>query len=247
MTFQGDVYGKRTLDFVERLQRLENYDDICRQVTSELEWFGFTCVSSWSVPGPGDDPSDCLLINTRPQDYVDHYIEKNYMIRDPVVTELRRTLTPFSWSDLRARRELSKSERAIIDEGREFGAQDGFMIPIITPSGSVALFSPCGPEPDLTERARAAIEVVGMYSFHALKRALVKRRRTDSVHQPLTPREREIMQWVATGKSDDEIAEILNLSTPTVTWHVENAKKKLDAFRRTYAVVQAIRLGEISL
>jgi len=28
---------------------------------------------------------------------------------------------------------------------------------------------------------------------------------------------------------------------------VENAKKKLDAFRRTYAVVQAIRFGEISL
>jgi LuxR family quorum sensing-dependent transcriptional regulator len=55
------------------------------------------------------------------------------------------------------------------------------------------------------------------------------------------------MQWVAAGKSDDEIAEILNLSTPTVTWHVENAKKKLDAFRRTYAVVRAIRLGEISL
>jgi LuxR family quorum sensing-dependent transcriptional regulator len=212
-----------------------------------LEWFGFTCVSSWAVPGPGDDPSDCLLLNNRPQDYVAHYIEKNYMIRDPVVTELRRTLTPFSWGDLRARRELSKSERAIIDEGRDFGANDGYMIPIITPSGSVALFSPCGPEPDLSERARAAVEVIGMYSFHALKRALIKQQRADAVHQPLTPREREIMQWVATGKSDDEIAEILNLSTPTVTWHVENAKKKLDAFRRTYAVVQAIRLGEISL
>jgi LuxR family quorum sensing-dependent transcriptional regulator len=247
MTFQGDLYGKRTLDFVERLQQLENYDDICRQIASELEWFGFTCVSSWSVPGPGDDPSDCLLLNNRPQDYVEHYIEKNYMIRDPVVTELRRTLTPFSWGDLRARRELSKSERMIIDEGREFGANDGFMIPIITPSGSVALFSPCGPEPDLSERARAAVEVIGMYSFHALKRALIKQQRADAVRPPLTPREREIMQWVATGKSDDEIAGILNLSTPTVTWHVENAKKKLDAFRRTYAVVQAIRLGEISL
>jgi LuxR family quorum sensing-dependent transcriptional regulator len=55
------------------------------------------------------------------------------------------------------------------------------------------------------------------------------------------------MQWVAAGKSDDEIADILTLSAPTVTWHVENAKRKLDAFRRTYAVVQAIRFGEIAL
>ena len=39
------------------------------------------------------------------------------------------------------------------------------------------------------------------------------------------------MQWVAAGKSDDEIADILTLSAPTVTWHVENAKRKLDAFK----------------
>lgn len=242
-----DVYGKRALDFVERLRQIDQYDDICRQIADEMEWFGFSCVSSWSIPGPGDDPSDCLLLNNRPQEYVDRYIEKNYVIRDPVVTELRKTLSPFAWSDLRGRRELSKAEKTILDEGREFGANEGFIVPIMTPSGSVALFSPCGLEPNLSDRARAAIELIGMYSFHALKRARFKAQRPEGLKTALTPREREIMQWVATGKSDDEISDILSLSTPTVTWHVENAKRKLDAFRRTYAVVQAIRLGEITL
>lgn len=134
-----------------------------------------------------------------------------------------------------------------MDEARDFGARDGFIVPIVTLSGSVSLFSPCGLEPNLTQRARAAIEIIGMYSFHALKRALISHERQSAVHTPLTAREREIMQWVAAGKSDDEIAGILSLSTPTVTWHVENAKRKLDAFRRTYAVVQAIRFGEIAL
>jgi len=64
---------------------------------------------------------------------------------------------------------------------------------------------------------------------------------------PLSPREREVMQWVAVGKTDSEIADILSIGTTTVTSHVENAKQKLDAFRRTYAVVQAIRFGEIDL
>ena len=41
--------------------------------------------------------------------------------------------------------------------------------------------------------------------------------------------------------------QILSIATATVTQHVENAKRKLDALRRTYAVVQAIRLGEISV
>ena len=37
MSFQGDEYGKRTLDFVQRLQKLTSYDDICRHVVTELE------------------------------------------------------------------------------------------------------------------------------------------------------------------------------------------------------------------
>jgi len=125
MSFQGDEYGKRTLDFVQRLQKLTRYDDICRHVITELEWFGFTHVSSISLPGPGREAAECILMNTRPREYIDRYIEKNYVVRDPVVTELRRTVNPFSWSDVRGRRDLSKSEKAILDEGREFAARDG--------------------------------------------------------------------------------------------------------------------------
>lgn len=77
-------------------------------------------------------------------------------MRDPVVTELRHTLSPFSWGDVRARRHLSKAEKAIMDEGREFGAIYGITIPVVTPSGSIAVFSPCGAAPDLSPHARAA-------------------------------------------------------------------------------------------
>jgi LuxR family quorum sensing-dependent transcriptional regulator len=244
---KADEYGKRTLDFVQRLQQLTNYDDVCRCIMQELEWFGFNCVSSWSMPGPGTNPTDCIWLNNRPQEYVDRYIEKNYVVRDPVVTELRRTGHPFSWEDVRNGRELNKSEKAIMDEAREFGSRDGLIIPIVTLSGSLSVFSPCGAQPDLSPRARASIEIVGVYSHHALKRALIKSQREDAVRTPLTPREREIMQWVASGKTDDEIADILAIGATTVTSHVEHAKQKLDAFRRTYAVVQAIRFGEISL
>jgi LuxR family quorum sensing-dependent transcriptional regulator len=247
MSFQGDEYGKRTLDFVQRLQKLTRYEDICRHVVTELEWFGFTHVSSISLPGPGREATECILMNTRPREYIERYIEKNYVVRDPVVTELRRTVNPYSWSDVRARRDLSKSEKAILDEGREFAARDGLTIPIVSLSGSMSLFCPCGLEPNLSERARAALEIIGIYADQALKRAILQGHREEPAHTPLTPREREIMQWVATGKTDDEIGDILSIGATTVTSHVENAKQKLDAFRRTYAVVQALRFGEITL
>jgi LuxR family quorum sensing-dependent transcriptional regulator len=247
MNVAGDVYGKRTLDFVERLQNLTDYDDVCRHVVKELEWFGFTCLTSFSMPGPGADLKDGILLNNRPPEYTKRYFEKNYLAHDPAITELRKNLNPYTWSDIREGRKLNKTEKTILDEGGEFGFNDGFIIPIVTLSGSKSLFCPCGPEPDLTQRARAAVEIIGIYSHHALKRALLQMKQDTVAHTPLTPREREIMQWVAAGKTDDEIADILSVGATTVTSHVENAKKKLDAFRRTYAVVQAIRYGEISL
>ncbi len=247
MQSKMDHYAKRTLDFVERIGSLTDYDEICREIVEELEAFGFTSVTTMTLPGPGEEFADGMLLNTRPREYTDHYIEKNYVVRDPVVTELRHTVYPYSWSDVRERRDLSKEDSRIIDEGSEFDAREGLIIPIVTLSRSMSIFSPCGREPDLSQRARSAMEIIGIYSLQALKRSLIQRKRTDIVHTPLTVREREVLQWVAAGKSDDEIADILSIATCTVTSHVENAKMKLDAFKRTYAIVQAIRFGEISL
>jgi LuxR family quorum sensing-dependent transcriptional regulator len=244
---EADGYAKRALDFVERLQGLSDYDEICRFIVQELEWFGLTCVTSWTVPGPGCELKDGIQFNNRPQGYIERYVEKNYVAYDPVISELRRNLNPYSWNDIRKNRDLAKFEKEIMDEGREFSARDGFLIPIVTGSGSVSIFSACGLEPNLSPRARSALEIIGIYSHHALRRSLTQRQREEQPHKPLSAREREVLQWVAAGKTDDEIADILSVTTRTVTFHVESAKKKLDTFRRIYAVVQAIRVGEITL
>lgn len=209
----SDIYAKRALDFIERIRQLREYDEICAHILKEMEWFGFSCVTGFSVPGPGQTIKNCLWMNNRPQDDIDRYSEKNYILHDPIVTELRQTIYPYSWNDVRAKRDLKKSEKAIIDEAREWGARDGFMVPIATQSGSMSAFCPCGFEPDLSPRVRAALEVIAVYSHHALMRAVLQVRREETVHTPLTPREREIMQWVAAGKTDDEIGEILTLGT----------------------------------
>jgi LuxR family transcriptional regulator, quorum-sensing system regulator BjaR1 len=242
-----DAYWKRALYFVEQLQRLRSYESICAHILKEMQWFGFNCVSSFSVPGPGEALQDCLWMNTRPKDYIERYAEKNYILADPVITEFRRNIYPFSWSDVRRNRNLTKTEKTIIDEAREWDARDGLMVPIVTRSGSISGFTPCGLKPDLSPRARAALEVIAFYSHHALIRAKLQKAREEVKHVPLSPREREVMQWVLAGKTDDEIGEILTLATSTVTSHVENAKRKFDTFRRTYAAIQAVRAGEISL
>jgi DNA-binding NarL/FixJ family response regulator len=59
----------------------------------------------------------------------------------------------------------------------------------------------------------------------------------------LTEREREIVAWVATGQSNQEIAEQLFLSSDTVRTHVSRAMVKLHARDRAQLVVFAIESG----
>ncbi len=58
-----------------------------------------------------------------------------------------------------------------------------------------------------------------------------------------TPRQIEIMRWIAKGKSDWQIAQILFISNKTVNYHVERAKQKLRVTTRTQAVLVADHLG----
>jgi DNA-binding NarL/FixJ family response regulator len=61
----------------------------------------------------------------------------------------------------------------------------------------------------------------------------------------LTEREREIMAWVATGRSNDEIAAELVVSPATVRTHVSRAMVKLHARDRAQLVVFAVQSGLI--
>jgi DNA-binding CsgD family transcriptional regulator len=59
----------------------------------------------------------------------------------------------------------------------------------------------------------------------------------------LTERKREMVAWVATGRSNDEIAEALVISPATVRTHVSRAMIKLDVRDRAQLVVFAIQSG----
>ncbi len=246
MDIMLDDFGKRALDFVESMKALSDVKDICERIAQELEWFGYLFVTVADMPGPGMSMHDGLIYNNRPETYIEHYERKNYLQKDPVMLAVRDEYSPFAWTDVRQKLS-SRSAQHIIDEGRDFGATDGLMIPIRTAAGRVSIFSPCGRDPNLSPRARSAMEIIGIYSHQALQRALLRERRTSATPIPLTAREREVLTWVATGKSDDEIGMILGIGRETVTTYVENAKRKLDATKRVYAVIQALRLGEINL
>ena len=63
----------------------------------------------------------------------------------------------------------------------------------------------------------------------------------------LTKREKEVFEMLILNKTTKEIASKLEISEKTVRNHISNAMQKLSVKGRASAVVELLRLGEISL
>lgn len=63
----------------------------------------------------------------------------------------------------------------------------------------------------------------------------------------LTVREQEVFDLLVLNKSTKEIATYLGISEKTVRNHISNAMQKLGVKGRAQAVVELLKLGEITL
>ena len=63
----------------------------------------------------------------------------------------------------------------------------------------------------------------------------------------LTKREKEVLDLLVKNKTTKEIAEELGISQKTVRNHVSNVIQKLDVNGRSGAVIELLKLNEISL
>lgn len=81
----------------------------------------------------------------------------------------------------------------------------------------------------------------------ALFCALVETAHAPAGDRPaMSNRELDCLRLTADGKTSEEIADLLGLSTHTATQYLTSAAQKLDAVSRTHAVAKALRLGLIT-
>lgn len=109
---------------------------------------------------------------------------------------------------------------------------------------------------DFSERERDLLEIVRPHlatlyiQAHALasvQRSLAEARACEQLTpdvamlSTLTPREREVLGWVAAGKTNGQIAEILGTMPRTIAKHLERIYEKLGVETRTAAAMRAMR------
>lgn len=106
------------------------------------------------------------------------------------------------------------------------------------------LFSATRNAESFTAASLTGVEQFAHY-IHEAVRNLSPGIQTKAKLQPLTPREQECIKWTADGKTAWETAKILSITERTVTFHINNAMKKLGAVNRQQAIARAVYYGLI--
>jgi DNA-binding CsgD family transcriptional regulator len=198
-------------------------------------------------------PSDCvafteeeapgvvLVYRTRPADVVereaelDHELGLRTLNQNPLCT-YPGDRAVHKLSDFLTRRQLRRLElyEAIRPYGEYF-----LKLPLRHAPATRAFMFDRGSR-DFSERDRQLLELLHPHLLQAFRRADT----ACSIPEPtqgavrLTPREYEVLTWVARGHTNAEIAQTLYLSPLTVRRHLENTFAKLEVRTRTAAVAR---------
>lgn len=235
-------------DLVEAIGAAKTDAELASKVKAVARRTGFPLLAYHLVSTSGLKPPTATHITTYPREWVTHYLAEGGFHHDPIVEIASSAVAPFAWPG--EDRPLEPGARRLMKDAADFGISTGLTIPVRGPR-DFALFSvvPDNPRsPDakrLIDVTRSELALIAMVTHERANALLRKLPLTGDEAVRLSPREREVMQWVAAGKTSWEIGQILSLSEYTIRTYVSTALSKLSCSDRTHGAVRAVLLGLI--
>ena len=231
-----------TFEFIEAIDEQLDSPSLVASFQRLIRQFG---LSYFVVGDPRPPPSqnDYLWATTWPSEWLQRWTSRNYHEVDPIVRELRRKNLPHRWSTREGA--ADKTGTRILEEAGEFRMNAGYAVPVFNSDGLSVVVSMATDHYEIGKKEEICLHIASIY-FHARLEQLRARGVPPRLSR-LTPRERECLSWVAAGKTDWEIAQILNIAEQTVHEYVQNALIKLNATTRAQAVAIAIHSRQIIL
>lgn len=233
-------------EFVDAIHTANTADEFERVATRLTHRLGFERFAYLRLVG--ETP---MLISSYPKSWTNRYFRLGYQQLDPVVRHARLEHTLFSWGGEASPIQGSRDQRRFFDEATAFGIRSGITVPIRGGFGRMAAFTLATSEreahqEELMAKLKDVVQLAGLY-FHThvavrLDRSVASR----SAEAELTQRERQCLTWTAQGKTVADIAVLIKIAPRTVVFHLENARRKLDATSIAHCVAQALRRGWLS-
>jgi LuxR family transcriptional regulator len=243
---------ERALDHLERLLLATTIEETWDLHCAAMAWFdfdkliyGFTRFRSSKDLG---QPDDLLVLSNMDSCYVAQFIRGGLYRKAPMVRWATENTGACSWRWIQDNEaSLTDAERNVVEFNKRFNVVAGYTISFPAVStrsrGAIGLAARTG----LSQRDVEARWAVHGPLVHMLNNAFhLKATSLPYTHvNPLTPRQREVLEWVGDGKTMQDIAAILGVTTATVEKHLRLAREALGVETTAQAVLKASYKNQI--
>jgi LuxR family transcriptional regulator/LuxR family quorum-sensing system transcriptional regulator CciR len=231
----------------ETVQGTVRVGDLWRVMVGFVASRGGVRVAFHVNPSPGEPlAAPAVRAEGFPEDWVAHYLAEDLVLSDPIPALAAKRSKPFFWRDVSALTRLSEGEADFLRELETAELGDGLAMQVYGP-GMRSAYVGIGfgqQRPDMDAAAifdlKAGVQI-GYLRFCELTAEAF------ALERDLSPRETEILGWVARGKSNTVIAEILGVSRHTVDTNLRRLFSKLEVADRTTAALRGVGAGLVSI
>ncbi|HMO08788.1 MAG TPA: autoinducer binding domain-containing protein [Paracoccaceae bacterium] len=196
------------------------------------------------------DPADALFLSTAEPEYARLYVRDGFFKRAPVYRWAVSNTGMRTWrwvhDDFAAGR-LAPEEAEAVRVNARFGIFAGVSISFPDTQrtkGALGMTADIGMDHDdvdaILDRHRSAIEAVA----HMMHLRIITLP-ASYVRRSLTPRQREVLEWVADGKTVQDIAMLMSISAAMVEKHLRLAREALNTETTAQAVAKGTLLNLI--
>lgn len=232
---------------VARVRKAVDAEAVCQSVIDFSAKLGFDRVIICGIsPRPSEDNliEELFFVHGDWAEGCSAEERDAYLLHCPITQHILEMDEPFFWS----KSPSSNSDRMtyrIVRGVRDLGVVNGIQVPVFGRAGLEGAVSFAAETIDLNYGVKFTAQAFCNTAFLELKRHRCPS--TYSEIQSLTKREREVLQWIALGKHQAEVATILMISERTVENHLRAARQRLGAASTAHAVAQAMKLGDIEI
>ncbi|MBV7409838.1 LuxR family transcriptional regulator [Maritimibacter sp. DP1N21-5] len=242
------------LAFAGPLVRAKSLQQVWSLLSSEMALYGFDRLiygfTRFATPNGVGALEDALFLTSHDRQYFNRFIGDRMFLHAPLTRWVQENkVGSCSWGALWTKPEdLRPEERDVVAFNIAMGVTAGYTIAVPTPSPrSYALFALTGmrglTQKDLDETwAAHGPEIEVKCNLAHLKIASLP---IDTARTKLSRRQLEVLEWVALGKSNQDVATIMGVSVPTVEKHLRNAREKLVVDTTAQAVAKLTFLNQM--
>jgi LuxR family quorum-sensing system transcriptional regulator CciR len=193
-------------------------------------------------------PSSHVRLSNYPLEWL-AYVREQTRLADPVLRAAERSSSGFKWDVLDSLVTLTKAEQDYMRRAARYGIAKGYTVPNHVPGETLgSCHFVVRQEREFPDANISAAQALGNFAFEAARRLLAVRRESSEAWvqpAPLSERQRECLLFVAKGKSDSIIGQLLNIKPRTVNEHIEAAKRRYSVATRSQLLVRALFRSEI--